>query len=364
MPWLGCVGSTVPMAFGMIDRHFLPLVSTPALCTHCFVRSCIACNHDKHIRFSPLLCVRRPFGKSRGCALCHAASPTTRRRSRVGSFLRQSEIPVKGQPLLPFPSPNSLFGPRQSMGSGRPAPNQVDHKPPWSPQPTQEPTMLQTTTRQKKPSDPARRVSRASILPDQSRTIRTLAPKSAQYHPSSSSEYVHKPSTTTRANHQTPYGHDTGDPRSSSSRHPESKSSKSKTPKTFDQFTSPVSPNDPLAKPYAGWLPPVGKTTDPAVRKSSKNKDKDRDKDAHRGRERDKPSDTRARKASRELSRDPYDSRQQTYHAATLGRDFKERPDENGMLPKPSGHRRHLTEDDAITLKVNRIFDLSLPISA
>lgn len=248
------------------------------------------------------------------------------------------------------------------MGSGRPAPNQVDYKPPWSPQPTQEPPMLQTTTRQKKPSDPARRVSRTSILPDPSRTIKTSASKSSQYHPSSSSEYVHKPSSSIRANHPTSYGHDPADSRSTSSRHPEPKQSKSKTPKSsFNQFTSPVSPNAALAMPYTGWLPPVGKATDPAIRKSSKNRDKDRDKDTHRGRER--PSDTHARTTSKELSRDPYDSRQQMYHAATLGRDFKERTDENGVLPKPSGHRRHLTEDDAITLKVNRTFRHFLFIS-
>ena len=242
------------------------------------------------------------------------------------------------------------------MGSGRPAPAQVDYKPPWSPQPSQEPPMLQTTTRQKKPSDTARRASRTSILPDPSRTIKTSASKSTQYHPSSSSEYVHKPSSS-RTNHPTSYGHDPGDPRSSSSRHPEPKSSKSRTPKSsFNQLTSPVSPNAALAMPYTGWIPPVGKTTDPAVRKSSKSRDKDRDKDTHRGHERDRSSDTHARTTSRELNRDPYDPRHQIYQAATLGRDFKERSDENGTLPKPSSHRRNLT-DDAITLKVNRIFN-------
>lgn len=216
--------------------------------------------------------------------------------------------------------------------------------------------MLQTTTRQKKPSDSARRVSRTSILPDPSRTIKTSASKSTQYHPSSSSEYVHKPSS--RAHHPTSYGHEPGDPRSSSSRHPEPKSSRSKTPKSsFNQLTSPASPNAALAMPYTGWIPPVGKTTDPAARKSSKSRDKDRDKDTHRGRERDQSSDTPARTASKELSRD--DSRHQIYHSATLGRDFKERSDENGTLPKPSGHRRHLTEDDAITLKVSPIFHSS-----
>lgn len=240
------------------------------------------------------------------------------------------------------------------MGSGRPAPNQVDYKPPWSPQPAQEPPMLQTTTRQKKPSDPARRVSRTSILPDPSRTVKTSVSKSTQYHPSSSSEYIHKPSSS-RANHPTSYGHDPGDPRSPSSRHPEPKSSRSKTPKSsFNQLTSPMSPNVALAMPYSGWIPPVGKTTDPSIRKSSKSRDKDRDKDTHRSRERDRPSDTHARTTSRDL----YDSRNQIYHAATLGRDFKERSDENGTLPKPSGHRRHLTEDDTITLKVNPIIYL------
>lgn len=243
------------------------------------------------------------------------------------------------------------------MGSGRPAPNQVDHKPPWSPQPTQESQMLQTTTRQKKASDPARRVSKVSILPDPSRTAKTSASKSPQYHPSSSSEYVHKPSSSSRTNYPTSYGHDPGDSRSSSSRHPEPKSSKSKTPKSsFDQFTSPVSPNAALDMPYTGWLPPVGKTTDPSIRRSSKSKDKDRDKDTLRGRERDRTSDTHARKTSRELSRDPYDSRQQIHHTVALGRDFKERPEENAMLSKSSGYRRHLTEDDTMTLKVKCIF--------
>ncbi|KAF9652875.1 hypothetical protein BDM02DRAFT_3183218 [Thelephora ganbajun] len=237
------------------------------------------------------------------------------------------------------------------MGSGRPALNEVDYKPPWSPQPTQEPPMLQTTARQKKTPDPTRRVSRASVLPDPSRTIKTSASKSTHNQPSSSSEYVHK-SPSSRADYPTSYGHDPGDPRPSSSRHPEPKSSKSKTPKSsFNQFTSPVSPNVALAMPYTGWLPPVSKTRDPGPRKTSKSRDKDRDKDTHRGRERDRPSDTHARKASREVSRDPYDSRQQIYHAATLGRDFKERPDEGGLLPKSSGHRRHLTEDDVMTLK-------------
>ena len=244
------------------------------------------------------------------------------------------------------------------MGSGRPAPNQVDYKPPWSPQPTQEPPMLQTTARQKKTLDPTRRVSRASILPDSSRAVKTPASKSSQYHPSSSSEYVHKPSSS-RANYQTPYGHDPSDPRSSSSRHPELKSFKSKTPKSSsNQLTSPMSPNVALAMPYTGSLPPVGRTTDPSIRKSSKSKDRDRDKDAHRGRERDRPSDARARRASREVSRDPYDSRQQIYHPATLGRDLKEPSDENITILKSSSHRRHLTEDDAITLKVKCIFRL------
>jgi len=219
--------------------------------------------------------------------------------------------------------------------------------------------MLHTTTRQKKPSDPARRVSRASILPDPSRTIKTSAPKSTQHHPSSSSEYVHKPSSSSRANYPTSSGHDSEDPRSSSSRHPEPKSFKPKTPKSsFNQFASPMSPNVALAMPYNGWLPPVGKSTDPTVRRSSKSKDKDRD--TYRGRERDWPSDTHARKTLREASRDPYDSRQQIYHSATLGRDFKERQDENGVPPKPSSHRRHPTEDDAMTLKVNSVFNLSL----
>jgi len=220
--------------------------------------------------------------------------------------------------------------------------------------------MLQTTTRQKKSSDPTRRVSRASILPDSSRTIKT-ASKSPQYHSSSSSEHVHKPSTSSRTNYPTSYGHDPGNPRSSSSRHSELKSSKSKTPKSsFNQLTSPVSPNAALDMPYAGWLPPVGKTTDPAVRKSSRSRDKDRGKDTYRSRERDRPADTHARRTSTEVSRDPYDSRQQIHHAATLGRDFKERSDENGMLPKLSRHRRHLTEDDAMTLKVSRISRLFL----
>jgi len=110
--------------------------------------------------------------------------------------------------------------------------------------------------------------------------------------------------------------------------------------------------------PYTGSLPPVTKSTDPTVRRSSKSKDKDRDRDL-RGRERDRLPDTHGRKTPREASRDPYDTRQQIYHAATLGRDFKERLDENGALPKSSGHRRHLTEDDAMTLKVNCIFHLS-----
>ena len=242
------------------------------------------------------------------------------------------------------------------MGSGRPAPNQVDYNPPWSPQPSQEPPMLQTTTRQKKTSDPARRVSRASILPDLPRTIKTPTSKSTQFPPSQPSEYVHKPSTSLRTSYQTSYVHNPADPRPSSSRHPEPKPSKSKTPKSsFNQLTSPVPPNIALAMPYTGSLPPVAKSTDPAVRRSSKNKDKDRDRDL-RGRERDRLPDTHGRKAAREASRDPYDTRQQIYHSATLGRDFKERLDENGALPKSSGHRRHLTEDDVMTLKVDCIF--------
>jgi hypothetical protein len=219
--------------------------------------------------------------------------------------------------------------------------------------------MLQTTTRQKKTSDQSRRVSRASILPDPSRTIKTSS-KSSHFHPSSSSEYVNGPSPSSRSNHPTSHGHDPGDPRSSSSRHPEPKSFKSKTPKSsFDHFTSPVSPTVALGMPYAGWLPPVGKATDPSIRKTSKSKEKDRDKDTRRGRERDRPSDTHARKTSREVSRDPYDSRQQVHHSATLGRDFKERPDENVTLSKPSGHRRHPTDDDPMTLKVKRTSLLS-----
>ena len=243
------------------------------------------------------------------------------------------------------------------MGSGRPAPDQLDYKPPWSPQPVQESQMLQTTTRQKKPSDPARRASRTSILADPSRTIKTSASKSSQYHPSSSSEYVHKPSSS-RANHPTSYVYDSGDPRSSSSRHPEPKSSsKSKPPKSsFNQFTSPASPNPTLDAPFTGWLPPVGNTPDPSARKSSRSKDKDRDKDTHRGRERDWPPDTHARKTPREISRDPRDSRQQIHHSATIARDFKERPDDSAVLPKPPAHRRHLTEDDVMTLKVKYIF--------
>ena len=245
------------------------------------------------------------------------------------------------------------------MGSGRPAPNQVDYNPPWSPQPAQEPSMLQTATRQKKSSDPTRRVSRASILPDLPRTIKTTAPKSTQYHPSLSSEYAHKPTPSLRASYRTSYVHAPADPRPSSSRHPEPKPSKSKTPKSsFNQLTSPMPPNVALSLPYTGSLPPVSKSTDPAVRKSSKTRDRDRDRDL-RGRERDRPPDTHGRKAPREASRDPYDSRQQIYHATTLSRDPKERLDENGVLPKSSGHRRHLTEDDAMTLKVNRIFHLS-----
>ena len=211
--------------------------------------------------------------------------------------------------------------------------------------------MLQTPVRQKKTLDPTRRVSRASILPDLPGTIKTPGSKSVQYHSSSSSEHVHKPSS--RANHQTSYTHGPADPRPSSSRHPEPKSSKSRTPKSsFNQLTSPIPPNVALSLPYTGSLPPVSKPTDPAVRKSS------RSKDTHRGRERDRPSDTHARKSSREVSRDPYDSRQQIYHAATLGRDFKERTDESGVLPKPPGHRRHPTEDDVMGLKVNRTFHL------
>lgn len=246
------------------------------------------------------------------------------------------------------------------MGSGRPVSTQVDYKPPWSPQPTQDPPMLQTTTRQKKTSDPTRRVSRASVLPDLPRTIKSPTSKSTQYHPSLAPEYVHKPSS--RANYQTSYAHDSPDPRPSSSRHPEPKSSKSRTPKSsFNQLASPVPPNVALAMPYTGSLPPVGKTTDPAVRKPPKTKDKDRDGGTYRGRDRDRPSDTQTRKTSREVSRDPYDSR--IYHAATLGRDFKQRSDENVVLPKSSGHRRHLTEDDAMTLKVNRISHPTLFVS-
>lgn len=244
------------------------------------------------------------------------------------------------------------------MGSGLLVPSQADYKLPWSPQPTQQ--MLQTSTRQKKTSDPARRVSRASVLPDPSRPLKTSS-KSPHYHPSSSSEYVNGPSSS-RTNYPTSHGHDPGDPRSSSSRHSELKSSKSKTPKSsFDQFTSPVSPNVALGMPYTGWLPPVGKTTDPSIRKSSKTKEKDRDKDALRGRERDRPSDVHPGKTSKEVSKDPYEPRQQIYHSATLGRDFKERSDENVTLLKPSGHRRHPTEDDTMTLKVKCTFFSYLP---
>ena len=238
------------------------------------------------------------------------------------------------------------------MGSGLPATNQVDYKPLWSPQPSQETPMPQATTRQKKTADPARRASRTSILPDPSRTLKASF-KSPHYHPSSSSEHVNGPSSSSRSNYPTSHSYDPGDTRSSSSRHPELKSSKSKTPKSaFDQFTSPVSPTVALGMPYTGWLPPVGKTTDPSIRKTSKSKEKDRDKDNRRARDRDRPSDAHTRRTSRDVSRDPYDSRQQIYHSTTIGRDFKERPDDNATLSKSSGHRRHLTEDDAMTLKV------------
>ena len=171
------------------------------------------------------------------------------------------------------------------------------------------------------------------------------------------------------------YVHDSADPRPSPPRPPEPKSSKSRARNTSsNQYTSSVSPNvalawDPalpynglappynpaLGMPFTGRLPPVGKSMDPAPRKSSKSKDKDRDRNSHRRHERERPSDTHGWKASREAGRDPYEPRP-VYHAPALGRGYKEHPDENDMLPEASSHRRHRTEDDATTLMVNRIF--------
>jgi hypothetical protein len=113
--------------------------------------------------------------------------------------------------------------------------------------------------------------------------------------------------------------------------------------------------NPALAMPFTGRLPPVGKSTDPAPRKSSKSKDKDRDRNPHRRHERERPSDTYGRKASREVGRDPYEPRP-VYHAPALGKDSKEHLDESDMLPKAFSHRRHRTEGDTMTLMVNRIF--------
>ena len=72
-----------------------------------------SCNHDKHTQQFFISFVRstpvRQIARVR--SLCRAARPTTRYPSRVA---RQSEIPAKGQPFSPLPSPNSLFGPARA----------------------------------------------------------------------------------------------------------------------------------------------------------------------------------------------------------------------------------------------------------
>jgi len=81
--------------------------------------------------------------------------------------------------------------------------------------------------------------------------------------------------------------------------------------------------------------PPVAKSTDPGVRKSSKSKDRDKDRDI-RGRERDRPP--------------------------AVGRHTDKRLDYSGPLPESFRYyRRHLTEDDVVTLKVN---SFSSPLSS
>jgi hypothetical protein len=96
---VGCVGSTHSTAFGMIGTHFLSLVFTPgrAFAPPLYPPLCnprFASNHDNFTPISLPLFVRRPFGKSRGCALS-----ATLQHAAV-----HESTPVKGKqfsPLLP-----------------------------------------------------------------------------------------------------------------------------------------------------------------------------------------------------------------------------------------------------------------------
>jgi len=214
-------------------------------------------------------------------------------------------------------------------------------------------------SREPQTSAPTREVSRATrnIPPDPRRTIKTPASKSTQHHPSPSSEYVHhKPSTSIQTNYPTSDAHGPADSRPSSSRHPEPKPSEPRTRRSsFGQLTSPISLNVALPIPYPGWLPPPTKSTDPAVHKSSKSKDRERDRDI-RGRERDRPPDAHTSDTLGEVSGDPNDSRRQIIVAAALDRYTNKLLYDSGPLPKSSGYRRRLTEDDVVTLKVNPFF--------
>jgi len=232
--------------------------------------------------------------------------------------------------------------------------------------------MFRAVTPQKKPSDPIRRVPREIDHPDPDppRTIKTPATESAQHDPPSFSPYVHSPSSA-QTNYPTS---NLEEPRSSPSWHPELDRFKKIPRRSSGRLTSAAQTTDnALSKlftgslsPYKDWLPPdAGLLTPPlkfsnlSIHKPSRGKGKDRDKDTHRGRDRDRSSDTHAWKTSRDLIRDPYDSQQQKYTTAILGRDPKERPDEDATL-QPSGNRRYLAEGDTMTLKVSRIFQLFL----
>ena len=241
------------------------------------------------------------------------------------------------------------------MNSGQPAPNRVDYRLPWSPQPTQDPPMLQmATTHQENTSDPSRRVSRANMSPGSSRATETSSysgrKRSKDSIPGGQIGSVSRAIKPRRK----PVPLHTAFPDGTAETPPPTPKPES----SLGRFTSPASPNVALAMTYTGWLPPVGESTDPV-----KSKNRDRDRGDHRGREWDRPSDTHARRTSREVSRDPCDSRQ-TCHAGTLGRESKQRLDENGMLPEASCHRRHRIaaihchrmEGDIVILKVDRIF--------
>jgi hypothetical protein len=241
------------------------------------------------------------------------------------------------------------------MDSGQPAPNRVGYRLPWSPQPTQDPPMIQMATiDQENTFDPSRRAFRA---PGSSRATETSSysrrKRSKDFIPCGQIGSVSRAIKPRRK----PVPLHTAFPDGTVEFPPPTPKPES----SLDQFTSPASPNAALAMTYTGWLPPVGESTDPV-----KSKNKDRDRGDHRGREWDRPSDTHARMTSREVSRDPYDS-QQTCHAGTLGRESKQRLDENSMLPEASSHRRHRiaavhrhrTEGDMVVLKVDRIFHSS-----